>query len=220
MTALLVNARSRDAEFGSRVRSFDGRPILNRPSACALVQGACLWFERSPSPPRGNAALFGVPLSILLHGYRLADRNRADGRHKTKLIGHRAEGPAMRFERRLAGRGEFSDGLALLMICNTDGASSRRPRKPANLSHWQCQVARDGRWGGAYAHGYDLGDSRELPRNRHSRRRGLCDRQPRAQLQMAVGVVQGASLRPQLVALQLWAAHARWVGLAGSSGGC
>jgi hypothetical protein len=145
MTALLVNARSRDAEFGSRVRSFDGRPIPNRPSACALVQGACLWFERSPSPPRGNAALFGVPLSILLHGYRLADRNRADGRHKTKPIGHRAEGPAMRFERRLAGRGEFSDGFALLMICNTDGASWRRPRKPGAT---RVGRRRDPRWRG------------------------------------------------------------------------
>jgi hypothetical protein len=40
-------------------------------------------------------------------------------------------------------------GISLLMICNTDGASWRRPRKPANLSHWQCQVARDGSIGGS-----------------------------------------------------------------------
>jgi hypothetical protein len=40
-------------------------------------------------------------------------------------------------------------GISLLMICNTDGASWRGPRKPANLSHWQCQVARDGSIGGS-----------------------------------------------------------------------
>jgi hypothetical protein len=40
-------------------------------------------------------------------------------------------------------------GISLLMICNTDGASWRRPRMPPKLSHWHVKFPAMGRWGGA-----------------------------------------------------------------------